>query len=247
MPPALIPDNEKERLEELYRYEILDTPPETMFDDLTRMASHICGTPISTITLIDHDRQWFKSKRGVSANSTPREQAFCAHAILQTGPFVVPDATLDHRFSDNPLVNGDPNIRFYAGVTLQTPAGFNLGTICVIDDKPRQITPEQLSALESLSRIASALLEHRLVVKDLCVREVENQQLIVDLKNTLAKVDTLTGLLPICASCKNIRDDKGEWSPVESYILNRSSAKFSHGICPGCLHKLYPDFYPKKP
>ena len=167
-----IPENEQARLEALWLYDILDTEAEELLDDLTQLAAQICEVPISLISLIDSDRQWFKSRVGLKAIETPREQAFCAHAIMDEELLIVPDATRDTRFVNNPLVTGDPNIRFYAGMPLQTPSGYNLGTLCVIDRQPRDLTNEQKAVLKILSRQVMAHLEIRLRNKEL---EVANQ------------------------------------------------------------------------
>src|SRR5215469_11873403 len=164
---APVSANERERLEALRRYGILDTLPEPDFDDLASLAARICGTPTALITLVDADRQWFKAKVGLDATQTPRDVAFCAHAILHSDLLVVPDATTDQRFSTNPLVTGPPHIRFYAGAPLMSPDGHALGTLCVIDQVPRQLAPEQADTLRTLSRQVVAELELRRVRADL--------------------------------------------------------------------------------
>jgi GAF domain-containing protein len=159
--------NEAARLEVLHDFEVLDTDPEQTFDDITRLAAYICHTPIAIITLIDAHRQWFKSRVGLSLSETARDVSFCAHAIKQPGPMVVRDALDDARFRDNPLVRADPHIRFYAGSPLVTIEGFSLGTLCVIDRYPREITPEQMAALRVLSQQVMTQLELRRTIKSL--------------------------------------------------------------------------------
>src|SRR5271154_451461 len=127
------PENERERLDALARYRVLDTPPEQAFDDLALLASQICGTPIALVSLVDADRQWFKARVNFAEAETAREIAFCAHAILGRDLFVVPDAAADRRFAANPMVTGEPGIRFYAGAPLLTEEGHALGTLCVMD------------------------------------------------------------------------------------------------------------------
>lgn len=159
------PKNEEERIDALRSYEILDTDFETSFDRMVELACFVCKTPISAISLVDEDRQWFKAISGLDARETPRDVAFCAHAILQSDVFVVPDATQDHRFADNPLVLSSPDIRFYAGVPLVTSDGLPLGTLCVIDTVPRQLDSAQIEALKTLADQTMAQLDLRLSVR----------------------------------------------------------------------------------
>jgi len=159
----LIPENEEQRLEELYRFEILDTAYEREFDEIVELASQICGVPISLISLIEKNRQWLKARVGLSVSETSREVSFCAHAIASDSDlFEVEDATQDERFHDNPLVTSDPNIRFYAGIPLVSNNGFKLGTLCVIDSKPHVLTKEQVFALKSLAHHVIRLMELRM-------------------------------------------------------------------------------------
>jgi len=159
-----IPDNEKERLAALRRFDVLDTPAEPEFDALTRLAAHVLGVPIALVSLIDSDRQWFKSHHGTELTETPRDISFCGHVVSEDAPLVVPDASIDERFMDNPLVTGTTGIRFYAGFPLRTSDGFVLGTLCAIDTRPRMTVPVDLELLELLARQTVDQLElHRKV------------------------------------------------------------------------------------
>ena len=163
MPKALLPPNEADRLRAVKRYDILDSEDEGIFDEITAVAADFFDAPVSLISLLDEDRQWFKSHHGTEMSETPREMAICGHAILNKDVLVVADATKDARTADNPLVTGDPSIRFYAGAPLVTTDGYRLGTLCVIDDKARtKATPHQIEALKRLARLVTYELDLRL-------------------------------------------------------------------------------------
>lgn len=179
-----IPANDADRVGILRSLGILDTPPEPDYDDLTQLAAQICNVPLALITLIDADRQWFKSKIGMEGTETPREVSFCAHVINypEREVFIIPDAKEDPRFAGNPSVLGDPNIRFYAGAPLVTHDGWTLGTLCVVDRQPRKLTPEQLQALSSLRRHVVNALELRRLVE-------QQNRMIADLESTRRSLD----------------------------------------------------------
>lgn len=162
-----IPKNETKRLDKLRSLDILDTLEEEAYDDLTFLAAKICQTPISLVSLVDDSRQWFKSHFGVEARETPREQAFCGHTINQDHVLIVENTKLDYRFKDNPLVTGPPSIRFYAGAPLILEKNIRIGTLCVIDTKPRILSDEQKESLEALSRQVIAQLNLRLKLKEM--------------------------------------------------------------------------------
>jgi signal transduction histidine kinase len=197
---------EEERIKLLESYSILDTLPEIDYDNLTAIAAEICGTPISLVSFVDKDRQWFKSRHGLNASETPRDYSFCAHAINDPhNIFIIEDSTKDIRFFDNPLVVGSPNIIFYAGVPLINENGLPLGSLCVIDDKPKKLSENQIRSLKALSDQIMKLLELRLqrieFEKTIKKLEKKNQELEIfahiaahDLKSPLANVSGLVAL-----------------------------------------------------
>ena len=158
MTPAPLPADEDERLSALRALLLLDTPPEERFDRLARFVAEQLDVPIALLTLVDGQRQWFKARVGIDATETPRDISFCGHAIMKNDVFIVEDASRDPRFSDNPLVTGEPHIRFYAGAPLSAPGGHRIGTLCVIDTVPRTLGPVELSILDALRRLANETL-----------------------------------------------------------------------------------------
>ena len=168
--------DEARRLAALRALGVLDTLPESAFDTITRTAAQLCGVPIALISLIDAQRQWFKSNVGLhGVEETPRDVAFCDHAIRDSALFEVPDATLDERFAANPLVTGDPDIRFYAGAPIELPGGERIGTVCVIDRLPRQLDEHQRTMLRSLAEIVGAMLTQRHQLLDTASRLAESE------------------------------------------------------------------------
>lgn len=209
--PAPHPASEAQRLHALHQHRILDTAAERAFDDFTLLAATICETPISLVSLVDNHRQWFKSRLGLHAEQTSRDVAFCAYAILTPETLIVEDALTDQRFADNPLVTSDPNIRFYAGAPLITAEGHALGTLCVIDTRPRQLSPMQRQALEILRGAVVAQIELRRAREDL---------------------NSAAALLRMCAWCRSVRGDDDQWRPLHELVAQ--AIPTSHGICPSC-------------
>lgn len=221
------PAQETQRLEALRQYQILDTPSEEAYDDITALASFICDVPIALISFVDAERQWFKSKVGLDVAQTSRDVSFCSHTILEQAIMIINDTLCDERFMHNPLVTSSPHIRFYAGVPLCTPEGQPLGTLCVIDRQPRCLSEKQQNALKTLARQ---------VVMQLELRRVSTQ-----LASSLQKIQILEGLIPICSYCKGVRNDQGYWSTVEQFIEQHSDAEFTHGICDSCMQVHFPE------
>lgn len=209
MIPAPIPENELERLSDLYSYDLLDSEAEEQYNDIVNLAASICGTPISTITLIDYERQWFKAKLGIQLPETPREHSFCAHNVASEDDLLlVEDATQDVRFHDNPFVIGEPNIKFYAGISLKSGNGNRLGSLCVIDDKPRKLTQDQINALGVLSKQVMQLFELRKKNKDYQFKQMQLEQK-VQMQNKVIAILAHDIRNPV-ASLKNIIDLNNE-------------------------------------
>ncbi len=179
--------NEEERLAELLRYEILDTDSESDFNEIVQLAAFLCKSEIALITLLDDHRQWFKAKKGLQVRETPKDIAFCSHAIHGACIFEIPDASIDERFHDNPLVIGEPNIRFYAGQPIKSVEGYNLGTLCVIDRHSRTLTKNQKLILAILGKQVEGQLELRLRLKEL----EESFKLISEQKKSLENLNRI--------------------------------------------------------
>ena len=185
-----IPANEMQRLLALRRYEVLDTLAEQAYDDITQLAAYVAETPIALVSLVDEQRQWFKSKVGVTVAETSRDVAFCAHAILvPDDPLVVPDATRDRRFADNPLVTGELGVRFYMGVPLVTPDGYAIGTLCVVDRKPREPTPRQVELMKALARQVVTQLELNKHILDVEKAVIEREEYTEQLERYQAELE----------------------------------------------------------
>ena len=202
---AAIPENEEDRLRKLYALEILDTLEEQAYDDLTKLAAEICGTPIALVSLVDSDRQWFKSHHGLDARETPREYAFCSHAILDDNIFVVEDSSKDERFVDNPLAIGEPHVKFYAGAPLIMSDNSKLGTLCVIGNEQRTITDSQKEALAALARQVVSQLELRLKVKELEILDHTKDEFI-----SMVNHELRTPLTSIYGAVSLLRNDIDE-------------------------------------
>ncbi len=199
------------RLATLDLYELLDTEAEASFDRLVILAALVCETPISLVSLLDADRQWFKARVGLEATETPIEHAFCLHAVQQDDIFVVNDASQDARFRDNPLVTSSPNIRFYAGAPLRMANGENVGTLCVIDRLPADLDDTQREALSTIRDSVVGLME---------------------LKRSAAELERISSLLPLCAWCKSVKQEDDQWLSLQDYVERHPDV--THGICPTC-------------
>lgn len=213
MQSAPVTPDEQDRLKALYDYDVLDTEAEKVFDDLTQLASEICDTPIALISLVDPDRQWFKSKVGLDAQETSRDIAFCAHAIHERQVFEVSDTLKDKRFFDNPLVTDQPNIRFYAGAQLVTPNGKAIGTLCAISDQPKVLNSQQKSALQILSREVISQLELRKSMKKLKAADERKSDYLSNLSHELR-----TPLNAIVSYSQLLMDDIDQLNLPDKYV-----------------------------
>jgi GAF domain-containing protein len=218
--PAPIPVDEALRLKALRNYAILDTEPDAAFDDITRLAASICDTPIALVSFVDEDRQWFLSRHGTELRETDRCLAFCAHAIFEQELFEVPDASVDERFLDHPMVIEDPNIRFYAGALLTSPDGQNIGTLCVIDTVPRRLTEAQRASLLALARQVSRLLDGLVVRRQLA--------------SALAALDAFDRQLPVCVICDELSFSDKTVS-LQAFVETHTPARFHPTVCAQCI------------
>ena len=209
---------ESDRLAALWLFNVLDTPPEPEFDGLTRLAAAVCGTPIALVSLGDPCRQWFQSRFGLTATETPQNISFCTHAIAQDDLFVVPDAAADERFADDPLVTGEPHIRFYAGMPLATPDGHNLGTLCVIDRVPRTISVEQQDALRVLAGQVVAQLALRRQIEGMNTVVAQKAKVEADLR---ASEDRFRAFMDHCPAVAYMKDELGRIIYVNEPLIRR--------------------------
>lgn len=214
MPEATLPPNEAKRLKTLQALDILDTPPERRFDRLTRIAAHLMDTPIALISLVDANRQWFKSHYGLDVCETSRETSFCAHALESRSALTVPDATADVRFSDNPLVTGSPGIRFYMGIPLRGPGDYILGTLCVIDTKPREVSPAEVQALQDLAE----------VVEDELGRQ-ELHAVSEQLQQSNQRLEAVIHNSPLAIITGNMEQRIEVWNPSAERLFGQSAVE----------------------
>lgn len=216
-----IPVNETERMELVHQLNILDTESEVFYDDITYLASLLCNMPVSTITIIDQNRQWFKSIVGGEGRGNPRIYSFCAHAILDDKVFEIPDSLSDDRFKDNPLVIGEPYVRYYAGAPLELKDGLRVGTLCVIDHKPNKLNEEQLKILQILSLQVTKLLDLRLKIKEIEVLRENDASIVNMLTHELrSPLTSICGFLALTNQCKEKYHDDNYTMIIEKCLRN---------------------------
>ena len=212
-----IPKNEKDRIAALEELKILDTLGEIAYDDITNLAALLCDVPVSLISLVDHDRQWFKSKHGIEVDETPREVAFCAHAIMTDETFYIPNSDEDERFAGNPLVTGEPHVKFYTGIPLKSRKGHKVGTLCVIDQKPRTLSEDQLDGLQRLARQVESLFELRLQLLENKTKQLEIQSNLQDVQSRLKNnsiVEKTQEVARIGTWIVDVKDNLLHWSKM---------------------------------
>lgn len=228
--------HEEKRLAALRAYDILDTPPEESFDRITRVAMSALQMPVVMVSLIDEDRQWFKSRQGVEATEMPRELSFCTHAIEQDEPFIIRDALKDKRFLDNPVVAGDANVRFYVGIPLKTPDGYNIGTLCAVDTKPRDLSGTELNLLRDLAKLVVDELELRqIATTDSLTGAHTRRSFLVEAKRAMDRARRHKGTASFIAldvdHFKSVNDTHGHASG--DTVLQNLAA-----ICKSCLRTI---------
>lgn len=248
MQSAPLPENEEERLKKLYELEILDTLEEQEYDDLTHMATQICGVPIALISLVDRDRQFLKSHHGLDVNEVSRELGFCPHAILDNDLTIVEDASKDARFFDNPLVTGGPQVKFYAGAPLIFSGDLRIGTICIVGNKPQTLTTDQKKAMQALARQVVSLLELRQAVKELEISNAQRSVVMAKLQRSEKREHARAAILEMLARDSSLGsvlqtlahsiEDELEGAHCSILLLDEEGKRLLHGAAPGL-----PDFY----
>ena len=223
---------EQRRLAALKEYDSQKNRTDIAFEELAQLASKLFNVPIALVTLIDDKFQWYMGNVGSPLSRIPREDTFCKYAILGTELMVVPDASVDVRFSKHPHVTAPGGVRFYAGAPILTSDGQAIGSVCIVDTQPRNLLPTQGEALMAIARTSMRLLEQASTAAKLA--------------KALSEVAKIKGLVPICCSCKNIHCDEGYWSRVEEYFNEHTGVEFSHSVCPECMKKLYPGYVDEK-
>lgn len=227
MTSSLRPLTESERQAALASYRVLDPDPERAYDDIVEVAARVCGTPTAFISFVDGDGQWFKARVGLEEADARQRAAVCARAILDGAPLVVPDLGQDPRFRDDPLVRREPGPSFYAGVPLRTAEGYGIGTLCVMDHRPRELEPGALETLEALA--------------GLVMNELELRRTAERLTDVLERVRVLGEVIPLCGGCGRVRNDDAYWEKVETYLAHQVGTLVTHGICPPCAEEQYPE------